>query len=197
MWNEVGKSSGLVKDRLLADVCSVAGVGFQLSSLPIGVERGWITRDQGEERAKKVLNTLAKRQDNRKSGVLLHFVDLDTGGPLPQGKSEQASTIDHALFLAGAMPAAQYFGGEVAERVGSFVRDTNWKWYGVSSGANDGYINFGWRPEKEDDLSGAAFRPFDWRLASDEERIVYFLAVGGPRPSLLATRRTTIVWSAT
>src|SRR5687768_6721427 len=48
LWNEVGWPSGFAKDRRTASVASLAGVGFQLSALPIAVERGWISRAQGE-----------------------------------------------------------------------------------------------------------------------------------------------------
>jgi len=179
LWNEVGSPGGLVKDRQRADVCSVAGVGFQLSSLPIGVERGWITREQGAQRAQAVLSTLAARPDNRKQGVLVHFVELDTAAPRVDRHGDQASTIDHALFLAGALSAAEYFGGPVAELVDQFDRETNWKWYDVSE---RGFISFGWRAD-DDDLSGpGSFRPYDWHNASDEERILYFLAIGAPTP---------------
>ncbi|MCP4935536.1 MAG: hypothetical protein GY927_15360, partial [bacterium] len=57
-WNEVGSIGKLVKDRKKATICSAAAVGFQLSSLPIGVERGWITREQGTKRARQILETL-------------------------------------------------------------------------------------------------------------------------------------------
>ena len=40
-WKEVGSPAALVKDRLQAPVSSIAAVGFQLASLPIGVEHGW------------------------------------------------------------------------------------------------------------------------------------------------------------
>ena len=178
LWNEVDPASGLVKDRRRHDVCSLAGVGFQLSSLPIGVERGWITRQQGNDRALSVLRTLSGRDDNRKHGVVLHFVDLETGGILRGGRSGEASTVDHALFLAGSLPAAEYFGGEVAELVDALVDATNWKAYDVSP---RGFISFGWRPERAD-LSGPGdFLSFDWHFASDEELLVYFMACGSPR----------------
>jgi hypothetical protein len=80
MWREVGIGSGLAKDRRTTLVASVGGVGFQLSALPIGVERGWITREQGRERAVSILRTLSRRDDNRRQGVYLHFVHVDTGG---------------------------------------------------------------------------------------------------------------------
>jgi len=79
-WNQVGTHAKLVKDRKKAPVSSIAAVGFQLSSLPIGVEHGWITRQQGLERARTVLRSLIERDDNKKFGVYLHYPDLNTGG---------------------------------------------------------------------------------------------------------------------
>src|SRR5262249_47191817 len=67
-WNEVGKPAMLAKDKTSDTICSTAAVGFELSALPIGVERGWITRQQGEERALTVLRSLADRSDNKKFG---------------------------------------------------------------------------------------------------------------------------------
>ncbi|RIK73235.1 MAG: hypothetical protein DCC67_18150 [Planctomycetota bacterium] len=189
LWKEVGEESGLVKDRRLADMCSVAGVGFQLSSLPIGVERGWITREDGLARALSVLRTLASGRDNRKFGVFLHFVDLDSGGMLPGGRSEIYSTVDHTLFTAGAMTAAQYFGGEVQAIVDRLIDETNWKAYAV---AENGLLSMGWDPRLErSEAPLAKERPSAagpggfvwprWHIASDEERLVYFLAVAAPR----------------
>ena len=43
-WNVVGEGAYLAKDKTSDTVCSTAAVGFQLASLAIGVERGWITR---------------------------------------------------------------------------------------------------------------------------------------------------------
>lgn len=178
LWNEVGPISGLVKDRRLNAVCSLAGVGFQLSSLPIGVERGWITRQQGHDRALSVLRTLSGREDNRKHGVFLHFVDLETGGILGGSRSGEASTVDHALFLAGSLPAAEYFGGEVATIIDGIVNATNWKAFDVSK---NGFISFGWKPDQADLAGPGAFLSFDWHFASDEELLVYFMACGAPR----------------
>jgi hypothetical protein len=178
LWNEVHPASGLVKDRRTHAVCSLAGVGFQLSALPIGVERGWITREQGQERALSVLRSLAGRADNRKFGVFLHFVDLETGGVLPGRQSEVASTIDHGLFLAGALPAAGYFGGEVATRIDEFYEATNWKAFDVEEG---GFISMGWQPAQTALSGPGEVVPWNWHFASDEERLVYFLAAGAPK----------------
>jgi hypothetical protein len=175
LWKEVGATSGLVKDRRLRAVCSVGGVGFQLAALPAAVERKWITREQGEKRALSVLRTLASRPGNRKFGVFLHFVDLETAAPLPRRESESHSTIDHGLFLAGALTAAEYFGGEVAELAGRLAAETNWKAFAVGQNS---FLSMGWRPGRGSREGG--FIEATWDVASDEERLVYFLGAGGP-----------------
>ena len=179
-WNEVGSPAKLVKDRKLAEICSVAGVGFQLSALPIGVERGWISRQAAEQRAIQVLSHLVERTDNKKFGVYLHFVDHNTGGHVASAPQVQASTVDHALFVAGAMPAAVYFGGRVSEILDEIQQQADWKRF---QDPETQQITFGWRPIDSAKLDGEGkFRPWTWKWASDEERLVYFLATGCPVP---------------
>ena len=179
-WTEIGRPACLVKDRTEAEICSVAAVGFQLSSLPIGVERGWITREEGAQRAKTVLASLLQHDDNKKFGIYLHFIDHNTGGLVPNAPQVQASTVDHALLAAGALPAATYFGGEVAELVDRLLQQANWRRYVIEK---EKLISFGWRPEDPSHMDGPGqFRPWLWKWASAEEQLVYLLAVGSPEP---------------
>jgi len=178
-WREVGAPSGLARDRLKGPVASIAAVGFQLSSLPIGVERGWITRAWGEQRARTVLKSLLERDDNKKFGVYLHFPDLNTGGLSHAGYEIVASTVDHALFLAGAVTAASYFGGEVSALADRLIADSNWKAFAVAKG---GFLSMGWKPDDPKDMGGSGkFLEHHWWVASDEERLIYLLAAGAPR----------------
>ncbi|MFQ5807489.1 MAG: glucoamylase family protein [Phycisphaerae bacterium] len=179
-WKEVGTPAKLVKDRQKAPVSSIAAVGFQLSSLPIGVQRGWITRQEGLERARTVLKSLIERKDNKKFGVYLHYPDVGTAGLSREGFEILASTVDHALFVAGAIPAAEYFGGDIKSLVDRLIAQTNWKAY---AGAPGGFLSMGWKPDDPDTIDGTG-RFLDWRWwnASDEERLIYLLAVGSPNP---------------
>lgn len=177
LWKEVGMA-GLAKDRRTTMVASLAGVGYQLSSLPIGVERGWITREQGEERALKILKTLRDAGRNRRAGVFLHFVNADNGKFYPPYDNE-ISTVDHSLFLAGALPAASYFKGEVAEIVNKFAAETNWRRYQRS---DTGRLSFAWKIKSLFDMSEGEYTEHEWHLATDEERIIYFMAAGAPDP---------------
>lgn len=177
-WKEVGTPACLAKDRFKGPVASIAAVGFQLSSLPIGVERGWITRDEGEQRARTVLAALANRSDNRWNGIYLHFPDSNTGGPQTHGYDHEVSTVDTALLFAGAIPAAQYFGGEVAELTDRMLREANWRAFAIEEG---GMIKMSWRSANKPTVEPPGeFSRFPWHINSDEERLVYFLAAGSP-----------------
>jgi len=180
-WQEIRQPACLVRDRKLASVSSVAAVGFQLSAIPIGVSRGWISRQQGERRAQTVLAHLLGRPGNRRDGVFLHFVDPDTAAFSHAGYETVASTVDHGLLVAGAIPAAEFFGGEVARLVDRLIGETNWQAYAV---APHGFLSMGFRPDDGSALAGTGrMVKATWHIASDEERLVYLLAVASPRPS--------------
>jgi hypothetical protein len=183
-WQEVGSGACLAKDKTSDTVCSIAAVGFQLSSLPIGVERGWITRKQGRERALTVLRALTSRDDNKKFGIYLHFLDERTGG-LPDYSRTlhryelQASTVDHAILQAGAMTAAQYFGGDVAEAARPIVKEADWR---AMYDDKAGWMTMGWKAATDRGPAGPGkIHPAYWQWCSDEERLVDFLAVGAPK----------------
>ncbi len=84
-------------------MASVAGVGFQLASLPIGVERGWITRDEGQ-RARAA-------DDPPHAAIATTFVatgcictSCAPTTPASTRRFEiEVSTVDSALFFAGAL----------------------------------------------------------------------------------------------
>ncbi len=182
-WKEVGEPAKLAKDKTSDTVCSIAAVGFQLSSLPIGVERGWISHDEGKERALAVLRSLVQRHDNKKFGIYLHFLDERHGGLPDFSRTKyryelQASTIDHSILQAGAMTAAMYFSGEVNELADHIVADANWR---AMYDEKAGYLTMGWRASTDRGVDGPGeIRPNYWQWASDEERLVNFLAVGSP-----------------
>ncbi len=182
-WKEVGSPAKLAKDKTSDTVCSIAAVGFQLSSLPIGVERGWITKAVGQERALTVLRSLVERQDNKKFGIYLHFLDERTGGLPHYSRTKYhyertASTVDHALLQAGAMTAASYFGGEVAKAAEPIIQDADWR---AMFDDKAGYLSMGWRATTDRGVDGPGeFAKNHWEWCSDEERLIYFLAAGSP-----------------
>lgn len=179
LWREVGSPAGLVRDRTSTEISSVAAVGFQLSALPIGVERGWITRDEAEARALSILRSLTSRSDNQHQGIYQHFVDHHTAGHRADAPEVFAGTVDHALLQAGAIPAAMYFGGEVRRLVDLLIGRANWRAFMLP----DGYLSMGWKPHDKASFGGPGeFVPWKWHVASGEEQLVTFLATASPNP---------------
>ncbi|MBZ0274888.1 MAG: hypothetical protein K8I60_02015, partial [Anaerolineae bacterium] len=108
-WNEANPDNGLIKDRSTPDSpASIAAVGFGLAAIPVGIDRGWITQDEGYERVLTTLQTFANGGVQGEHGFFYHFVDMRTGERV---WDSELSSIDTTLFIAGALTAGQYFKG--------------------------------------------------------------------------------------
>ncbi|MGD9689971.1 MAG: glucoamylase family protein [Phycisphaerales bacterium] len=193
-WNAANPHSQMVPDRTSKHFLSMAGVGFQLASICIGVERQWISREQGEARALHILRTLESRTDIRKAGLFYHFLEGDTAGqPGPDAKPPErlVSTIDSALLFCGVLTASSYFGGEIASIGDRLVADANWAHFVLGTSPDtaevhansNGFISLGWKPADAADPTGkGALLPYAWIDCGDEHRLVTFLAVAAPKP---------------
>lgn len=176
--------TGLVLDRAPADgsgppsnVASVASTGFGLAGLCVGAERGWLPRAKAEAQAKKTLRFLFNNAPQER-GWLYHFIDATTGA---RAWNSEASSIDTALLLAGALTARRCFTDAEIDRLatGLYERvDFPWMLNG-STGA----LSMGWTPEK-------GFIAARWDTYS-EHMVLDLLAVGSPTQPIPAA-----VWDA-
>ncbi len=186
LWECVEQPTGMVRDRSSKPVVSVAGVGFQLAGIPVGVERGWITREQGQERTLTILRALESNKQNRKAGVFFHYLEGQTAGPCSTGYETVASTIDAALLFAGMIAAGEYFGGESREIANRLIAEVDWNFY-VAKGerfkpSERGFISLAWRPTdfKNAPTGDGELAPYVWMDSGDEQRLVTFLAAAAP-----------------
>jgi len=127
-WNEVSKTEngyGLIRDNTKHNIASIASVGFGLSAIPIGIERKWITKEEGYNRAFKTLNTFLYNVE-QKEGFYLHFVDMKNGKRV---WNSEVSVIDTSIFLMGALTVAEYFKGEIYALFEEIYERVNWQWY--------------------------------------------------------------------
>jgi len=170
--------SGLFKDASGFSDCSVASCGFGLSALCIGVERGWIDREEGCRRALLTLGSFIPSSSSHKSlvegkdGFFYHFVDLISGKRASQC---EVSTIDTALLAVGAITAGEYFGGEVKEKAYRLYQGINWGVFLNRQKDSPHYQTFtmGWTPED-------GLLPAHWDYYSDETILLNLLAVASP-----------------
>jgi hypothetical protein len=189
-WNrcapERGVPTGMAPDRTSKPTVSIAGVGFQLSALCVGVERGWISREQGTERATLILRSLQRNPANRKAGLFYHFLSEQDAGQPAEAYEHVVSTIDSALFFAGVLTASQYFGGEVREIGDRLFADADWAFFVAPPTAKDpqivGFVTLGWKPaDKAIPTGDGELLPYGWIDSGDEHRLVAFLGACAPR----------------
>jgi len=133
---------GLIRDRYPGSegIASIAAVGFGLTAYPIGVEKHYISFDEGFDRANRTLDTLLGME--RKEGFYYHFVDMQTG---KRAWNSEVSSIDTAILLMGVLSAGEYFGGEVEVKATQIYDAVNWPWF-IDPARNMFYMAY--RPEK-------------------------------------------------
>lgn len=146
-WLEANPMNGLVRDRSrTSSHCSIAAVGFGLTATGIGIDHGWITREQGRERVLRTLKTFHEApQGPDAAGVIgyrgwfYHFLDMDTA---QRAWKSELSSVDTALFLAGALHAREYFNGTdseeaaIRELVDRIYHRIDWHWMSIASSAD-------------------------------------------------------------
>jgi hypothetical protein len=179
-WEQTNATNGLIKDRSASwSPCSIASQGFGISAICIGIDHGWITRDQGRARILTALNTYwTKPQGSGASGTIgykglyYHFLDMNTG--LRTWDSE-VSTIDSALLFAGVIDAKQYFSTgdpldvQVRSLADSIYRRADWEFFRNFLTP----IQMGWKP-------GTGFSGFGGWIGYNEAMVLYILALGSP-----------------
>lgn len=171
-WQEADPRTGLVPDRArnfaprAGRVANLAATGFGLTALIIAQERGWLSRDQVYNRT---LTTLQFARDRlfHKEGFSYHWLNTRTGA---REWNSEVSSVDTALFLAGALFAGEYYRGtRVAEIADHLYRRANWKW--MCNGRK--FVCHGYRPESQ------SFLKYHWG-AYCETLLVDVLAIGSP-----------------
>ncbi len=158
----------MIKDRSTKDSpASIAAVGMGgLSAIPIGIERGWVSYDEGYERVLTTLTTFANGKVEGMNGFFYHFVDMNTG---KRTGSSEISSIDTAILISGALTAGAYFKDtEIEELANTLYENVNWQW--MLDGGNT--LSMGYKPE-------AGFLGARWD-SFNEGLLAYVLAIGSP-----------------
>ncbi len=169
-WELYDETLGLIPDSSRPGApCSIAAVGFGLTAFCIGAERGWVQKNQVYLRIYKTLKTFLYKLKHH-NGFFYHFLDMKTGERVWEC---EVSTIDTALFLAGAVVAAEYFKGTEIENMVKKIYDRiNWQW----ALNNKDVLCMGWKPE-------TGFLPYYWDTYA-EHIILYALAIGAEKNAI-------------
>jgi hypothetical protein len=96
--NETNQENGLVPDNTRkGSHSSIAAIGFALAAYPVGVERSFVTREEGASRTLTTLRFFSNSAQGKESdatgykGFYYHFLDMKTGR---RAWKSELSTID-------------------------------------------------------------------------------------------------------
>ena len=103
---------------------SIAAVGFGLTAICIGAERGWISKEMAYERCRVTLDAyLNKIQNNH--GFYYHF----TNRKGMNDRNTELSSIDSLLMFCGMLFAAEYFKSTEVEKMARQIFErVDWRW---------------------------------------------------------------------
>lgn len=177
--HEADDTTGLVADRTQpGSVASIAATGMALSCYVVGVERGYMLREEAVRITLKLFDFLYSSSQGTEPGATgykgfyYHFLDMKTGR---RARQCELSTMDTAILLAGVLTAQQYFSGESKEETrirglaAALYARVDWHW---ALNARES-LSHGWTPEK-------GFIRHRWNRHYSEALLLYVLALGSP-----------------
>lgn len=159
-WNGAEPNSGMAPERIHLDgeypdndahIVTTGGTGFGLFGLIAGIERGWVTREQGLARMEKIVGFLEKA--DRYHGIWAHWIDGQTGKTKPFGpKDNGADLVESSFLMQGLLAVREYYKngteGEkaLAKRINILWEEMDWSWH--TQGGKD-VLYWHWSPEYE------------------------------------------------
>lgn len=142
-WDGAEPNSGMARERFHVDgdygkhdkdVVTSGGSGFGIMAMLAGIDRGYVTREQGLERMTRIVNFLEKADSfhgvyphwwNGKTGKVQGFSDKDNGGDL----------VETSFLLQGLLALHQYYvdGSDaeraLAARIDKIWKNVDWNWH--------------------------------------------------------------------
>ncbi|AKU48627.1 glucoamylase family protein [Xanthomonas arboricola] len=179
-WDTTNELNGLSPDRFPSrPFASIASVGFALTAYPIGIENGWVSRNQAIDRTLTTLKffrdaPMGPQRTGRAGykGFYYHFLDMQQGNRYDSWV--ELSSVDTALLMMGVLFTQSYYDGddprekEIRQIADALYKRVDWRWLQQRAPL----ISMGWFPE-------SGFIDHDW-MGYNEAMMLYILALGSP-----------------
>jgi hypothetical protein len=142
-WDGAEPVSGAARERFHVDgeysdndkhIVTSGGTGFGVMGILVGIERKFITRQQGLDRLNQIVSFLEKAE--KFHGVWSHWINGETGKVKPFGqKDDGGDLVETSYLIQGLLCVRQYFkdGSEgekqLAARVDQLWKNVEWDWH--------------------------------------------------------------------
>jgi hypothetical protein len=183
-WDGAEPVSGMARERFHVDgiypendknIVTSGGSGFGVMAVLVGIERGFISREDGFKRLRQNVDWLEKA--DRFHGAWPHWLNGETGKVKPfSQKDNGADLVETAYLIQGLLAVKQYFiNGNETEKELSADIDKLWRqveWNFFTKGGNN-VIYWHWSPQ------------YEWEMnfpvkGYNECLILYVLAASSP-----------------
>ncbi|SFE96441.1 hypothetical protein SAMN05518672_11357 [Chitinophaga sp. CF118] len=182
-WDGAEPNSGMARERYHVDgdypehdinVVTTGGSGFGLMAILAGIERGYITRQQGFEKLSHIIQFLGKA--DRFHGAWPHWIYGETGKVKPFGEKDNGGDlVETAFMIQGLLCVRQYFADgntqekALATQISKLWKEVEWSWF--RNGKNVLYWH--WSPSYQWEMNFAV-------TGYNECLIMYILAASSP-----------------
>ncbi|MCE2935461.1 MAG: glucoamylase family protein [Cyclobacteriaceae bacterium] len=159
-WKGAEPVSGAACERIHLDndypdndksVVTSGGTGFGIMAILVGIERGFITRQEGVAHLTKLTYWLEKA--DRFHGAWPHWMYGETGKVKPFSANDNGGDlVETAYLVQGLLCARQYFKDGTAEeqalaqKIDALWRGVEWDWY---RNGNKNVLYWHWSPDKQ------------------------------------------------
>lgn len=175
-WDYAHPVSGLSRERLNSgDIVTSGGSGFGIMAIPVGIERGFITREEGAERILTIATFLDEKAE-RFHGAYSHWLDGNTGKAIDfSAKDDGGDLVETGFLIEGLLTVQQYFNldnpteNAIREKITKIWEEVEWDWYLKSTNC----LYWHWSPEHEWAMN---MKISGW----NEALICYVLAASSP-----------------
>lgn len=177
-WDHAHPGSGMIRERFgSGEIVTTGGTGFGMMAILVGIERRFITRDQGFGRLSKIANFLNNPGTDKFHGAFPHWMNGTTGKVYPFSALDNGGDlVETAFLMQGLLSVNEYFkNGTPAEKalcdtIQKIWRSVDWNWY---RNDNRNRLYWHWSPN------------FNWSMNMtvsgwNEALIVYVLAAASP-----------------
>ena len=177
-WEYGHPVSGLARERHgSGDIVTSGGSGFGLMAIITGIERGYISREEGFQRLNKISGFLIAPSTDRFHGAFPHWLNGSTGKVHPfSTKDNGGDLVETAYLMQGLLTVREYFKtGNAAEKamcdtIQKLWEGVEWDWY---RNGDQNKLFWHWSPN------------YEWQMNMpvtgwNEALIVYILAASSP-----------------
>jgi hypothetical protein len=152
-WEFGHPVSGMARERNTSgDLVTTGGTGFGVMSIIVAIERNFITRAEGLNRIKTIVDFLNTKAQTYK-GAFAHWLHGSTGATIPFSANDNGGDlVETSLLMQGLLTARQYFTNANADetdlrnKINTIWNGVEWNWYRRN---NENVLYWHWSPDKQ------------------------------------------------